>query len=197
MTKRASFVADLPPAMSPLHLEKLYGWGKSSCVRFDVHMGADESMTLVATRKKEATARDHMRLLHTCLRNWGVDVPKRAGWLRLVGHSDSSIEPAENQTEPPEQNVAATPDVAGKTLGLLAQKSEAFVRSDGPPAPLVDEAHTPTSESEQDAGAKRGVDRYATSRAEGSAQLIAATNSARTAARLRAPINLLCAIPVH
>ena len=188
MTKSASFVADLPSAMTPEHLEKLYNWGKSTCLKFDIHMGGDETITLVATRKKEGTARDHMRLLHTCLKNWGVDVPKRSGWLRLVGH-----EPEEDrQTEPPEdQNVATTP---------TAQQSETFVRSEFPARPLADEAHTP---AEPYAGAERGVDGHATSRAEGNDRSIAAPLAPAVLGiaplRLRPPMNLLTShsITVH
>ena len=187
-----AFVADLPE-MSVEQLEKLYSWGQSSCERSDIHMrGGGGAMTLVAVRKKSGTARDHMRLLRTNLQNWGVALPaKQTGWLRLVDE-DASAEDKISQAL-----TAVDASIPDGGVALNVPESEAFVRSDFPPAPLDDEAHTPTSESEQDAGAERGVDRYATSHAEGSAQLIAATTSARTAARLRPPINLLSAIPVH
>ncbi len=183
MAKSASFVADLPPAMTPEHLEKLYNWGKSSCLRFDVHMGGDESMTLVATRKKEATARDHMRLLLTCLRNWGVDVPKRSGWLRLVGHSDEAFsdKSEETQEKSPDKNVAAPPNVASSEFPSC-------------PAALCGEAHAPT---EQDAGAALNGRAYrsAASPTEDNARVTPATTPPRAApmlsTALRAPLNLL------
>ena len=186
-----AFVADLPE-MSEEQLEKLYCWGQSSCEQFDIHMQGEGAMTLVAVRKKSGTARDHMRLLRTNLQNWGVALPaKQTGWLRLVDE-DASAEDKISQAL-----TAVDASIPDGGVALNVPESEAFVRSDFPPAPLDDEAPTPTSEPEQDAGAERGVDRYATSHAEGSAQLIAATTSARTAARLRPPMNLLSAIPVH
>ena len=81
--KSESFVADLP-LLSDEALAKLYTWGKSTCVRFDVHMNKD-GLILVAQRKKSGTCRDHMRLLRTNLQNWGVELPvKQTGWLRIV-----------------------------------------------------------------------------------------------------------------
>ena len=82
--KSDCFVADLP-LLEDEALAKLYTWGKSTCVRFDVHMKSD-GLILVAQRKKSGTCRDHMRLLRTNLQNWGVsNLPvKQTGWLRIV-----------------------------------------------------------------------------------------------------------------
>ena len=81
--KSDCFVADLP-LLEDEALAKLYTWGKSTCVRFDVHMKSD-GLILVAQRKKSGTCRDHMRLLRTNLQNWGVELPvKQTGWLRIV-----------------------------------------------------------------------------------------------------------------
>jgi hypothetical protein len=99
----AAFVADLPQDMSAEALEKLYGWGKSTCAQFDVHMNVDGSMALVAVRRKSGTARDHMKLLRTLLLSWGVTLPPRqAGWLRIID------EEAELSRVPADQAPAAT-----------------------------------------------------------------------------------------
>ena len=59
MATSHKFEADLPE-LTEAQLEKLYGWGKSSCEAFDVRMNGDMSMVLIATRKKQDSARGHM-----------------------------------------------------------------------------------------------------------------------------------------
>ena len=76
MASSKAFVADLPD-LSEEQLEKLHAWGNSSCEQFDLHMQEGGSMTLVAVRKKNGSARDHMRLLRTDLQNWGVSLPAK------------------------------------------------------------------------------------------------------------------------
>ena len=93
-----SFTADLPDDMTGEQFEKLYAWGKSCCEHFDVRRQEDGTMLLDVVRKKSGTTRDHMRLLKTNLKNWGINLPtKQAGWLRLV--DDSSVAEPEVQAQ--------------------------------------------------------------------------------------------------
>ena len=95
MATSHKFEADLPE-LTEAQLEKLYGWGKSSCEAFDVRMNGDMSMVLIATRKKQDSVRGHMRLLRTNLLNWGVSLPnKQMGWLRLFADEGNSAGAAE------------------------------------------------------------------------------------------------------
>ena len=98
--KSHCFVADLP-LLEDEQLGKLYTWGKSTCLNFDVHMKED-GLVLVAKRKKEGTARDHMRLLRTNLQNWGVvGLPaKQTGWLRIVPAEEVAKAMADGDQEP-------------------------------------------------------------------------------------------------
>ena len=92
MATSHNFEADLPE-LTEAQLEKLYGWGKSSCEAFDIRMNEDMSMILIATRKKQDSVRGHMRLLRTNLLNWGVSLPdKQMGWLRLVDEKPQSTD---------------------------------------------------------------------------------------------------------
>lgn len=103
MAKACAYVADLPQDMSTDALERLYAWGKGSCEKFDVHMNANGSMTLVVVRKKAGTAREHQRNLRTLLNNWGVALPQRqAGWLRIIGEEMGSVEQAPAASDPPD-----------------------------------------------------------------------------------------------
>ena len=103
-----AFVADLPGDMSDEAMERMYVWGKSNCLKFDVHMDAKGGMQLVVERKKAGTVREHQRNLKTLLKNWGVALPERqSGWLRII-EEGMDYSDAEQIPAAPEQYESAT-----------------------------------------------------------------------------------------
>ena len=110
------FEADLRE-LTESQLEKLYGWGKSSCEAFDVRMNGDMSMVLIATRKKQDSVRSHMRLLRTNLLNWGVSLPnKQMGWLRLVADEGNSAGAAEEAAHAASSKNQTTPQASHRLV---------------------------------------------------------------------------------
>ena len=124
MTKSASFVADLPADMSPDQLEKLYTWAKKSCSKFDVQLDNEtQSMTLVAIRTKECTAREHQRLLRTNLLNWGCQMPaKMSGWLRIIDQDGAPDEHASTETNATSRELVEAPEEG--TQGATSDSEE-------------------------------------------------------------------------
>ena len=135
MAKSAAFAADLPD-MSAEQLAKLYAWGKSSCVKFDVQQMDNGTMLLVAVRKKPGTAREHQRLLRTSLLNWKVELPPRqANWLRLLdeaGEAESAQPEAPATTSPHQES---TPELEEPVE--RENVDTAYTLDTVPPAPLI------------------------------------------------------------